>query len=376
MLQRLINRTNSPARTRDSRCCVEPLEGRTLLHNPFVVGVSADNRGEVYITMDPDSAELSPTFFNKDSVLVYAPGPDKHVGTPDDVRVSATIKYTQETQKLYINAKIPADAGYRVKLVASRISPEPGFKLDGEFNGTFPSGDDVAGGNFEFQTKNDTSSTPRVRMLTNQGSILMRLRKDRAPNTVNNFLNYSNAGAYDNMFFTRSDTTFDGQGNPVPFVIQGGSLRIKTPGTSAGDVIAATSFAPIADENGVGTNPLSNILGTLSFAKSGPNTATNQFFINLGNNSFLDSPTRSDGGFSVFAEITSGLSAAQTINNKPTANLTPQIGTVANSTNTGVTKVPVNNTAQAQGAFNPNRDAMIVRRTARLMKVAKLVVAK
>jgi cyclophilin family peptidyl-prolyl cis-trans isomerase len=58
--------------------------------------------------------------------------------------------------------------------------------------------------------------------------------------------------------------------------------------------------APIADENG-GPSALHNTIGTLAFAKSGPNTATNQFCVNLADNSFLDSPSRPDGGFTVFA---------------------------------------------------------------------------
>lgn len=367
MFNRLFARRNdllaSPVASVVRKPCVELLENRTLLHNPTILGVQADNRGEVFIQLDADSAEIDPAQFNKNSVQMYTAGPDGIVGNSDDVRVAASVRFTASNQKLLVRGPVTAQLGYRVKIVSSRITVSSGFALDGEFNGSFPSGNGVAGGNFEFQTKNDKSSTPTARLYTSTGAVTIRLRKDLAPKAVNNFLAYANSGRFDNVFFTRSEN------NPSPFVIQGGSLQISGAGTAASDVIAPARDAAVIDENDL-AGALSNTIGTLAFAKSGPDTATNQFFINLANNSFLDSPARQDGGFTVFATVTSGLSAAQAINAKPVADLSSQIGTVAGSTNTGVTNAPVNDEALAEASLNPFRDLMNIRRAAVVVKVA------
>jgi hypothetical protein len=54
------------------------------------------------------------------------------------------------------------------------------------------------------------------------------------------------------------------------------------------------------------------------------------------------------------------------------ANLGPQIGGVAASTNTGVSNVPVNNATQATAGLNPLRDLPYIRRTASVMKIGAL----
>src|SRR5687767_9477273 len=186
---------------------MENLEGRVLLHNPTVIRGTADNRGEVQLTFDPDSAELAASSFNKNSVQMYSAGPDGILANADDLRVPASIRYTPSNQRLLIRGPVPAGNGYRVKIVSSRIPVSPGFALDGNFNGTFPSGDGVAGGNFEMQVKNIKTSLPTVKMYTSAGIITMRLRADLVATTVNNFIRYANSGRYDGTKFHRNGRT-------------------------------------------------------------------------------------------------------------------------------------------------------------------------
>jgi cyclophilin family peptidyl-prolyl cis-trans isomerase len=358
LLSRLFSRKNlTPART-NRVSTLEGLEGRVLMTAaPKISQVIADNRGEVTMI-----STRTLTGVSKSSVKLFTGGADGIVGTVDDVRVPAQVVYNVDNFRITVKGKLAAGTGYRVRIDSKLVTSLDGRKLDGEFNPGAPSGNGVPGGNFAFQAKSDKSSTPTVRMSTNLGTIVLRLRGDVAPKTVANFLAYANSGRFDNVFFTRSENS------PSPFVIQGGSLQITDDGAQASDIIATTRDTAVEDENSL-PGALSNTIGTISFAKSGPNTATNQFFINLADNSFLDSPARSDGGFTPFAEITSGLSVAQAINAKPTTDLTGQIGTVASSTNTGVSKVPVNDAGLAQN-LNPFRDLQYIRKTAPNMKIS------
>lgn len=110
-----------------------------------------------------------------------------------------------------------------------------------------------------------------------------------APITVNNFLNYVNDGDYVNTIIHRS----------IPnFIIQGGGFTVNN--LKVNDVPAD---APIANEFSPNR---SNTRGTIAMAKLGnnPNSATNQWFFNLDNNSAnLDNQ---NGGFTVFGEVLPG----------------------------------------------------------------------
>jgi cyclophilin family peptidyl-prolyl cis-trans isomerase len=338
---------------------METLENRLLMHSPTFQGVVADNRGEVFIQVSEDSRlELNTATVNKNSVQMYEAGPDGLLGNADDTRVAANVRYTPNNGRVLIRGVVPAGNGYRVKVVATRFRNLDGGILDGEFNGAIVrSGNGVAGGNFEFQVKNDKSTTPQVRMYTRQGLITLRMRGDIAPRTVRNFMSYANSGRYDNVFFTRSEN------DPNPFVIQGGSLQITGDGNSADDVVATQKDPGIAEEFSV-----SNTRGTLAMAKSGVgnSSTTNQFFFNLADNSFLDAQQ-----FSVFAEVygTKDQEVADAINAKPVADLTSQIG---DDPSTGVNRVPVENEAQAEASLNPFRDLEHIRRIAQRSRVAAL----
>jgi cyclophilin family peptidyl-prolyl cis-trans isomerase len=145
-----------------------------------------------------------------------------------------------------------------------------------------------------------------VRFNTNEGNFDMELFDAQAGRTVANFLNYVERGAYNNTFFHR---------RPTPtFVLQGGGYRLDGTAPSA-SVGVVSADPPVPNQFGI-----SNTAGTVAMAKLGtdPNSATNQFFVNLVNNTSLDT---NNGGFSVFGRIVP--ETQTTINNLaaiPTAN--------------------------------------------------------
>ncbi|PSF35148.1 hypothetical protein C7H19_17345 [Aphanothece hegewaldii CCALA 016] len=109
-----------------------------------------------------------------------------------------------------------------------------------------------------------------------------------APLTVDNFLNYVEQEAYINTIIHRS----------VPgFVIQGGGYTVDELSPQL-----ITSDSPVQNEYSPNR---SNLRGTIAMAKVGnnPNSATNQWFFNLNNNSSnLDNQ---NGGFTVFGQVLS-----------------------------------------------------------------------
>jgi cyclophilin family peptidyl-prolyl cis-trans isomerase len=118
-----------------------------------------------------------------------------------------------------------------------------------------------------------------------------------APITTANFLNYISTGRYENSFFHRLATNF---------VLQGGGHVFVPPSTSQ-DI---QTDAPIQNEFDPGR---SNIERTIAMAKLGgdPDSATSQFFFNLGNNAAnLNSQ---NGGFTVFGRVIKGWEVVQSI---------------------------------------------------------------
>lgn len=153
-----------------------------------------------------------------------------------------------------------------------------------------------------------------VRFQTVMGNIDIQLYDMQMPVTVGNFLHYVTTGKYNSSVIHRNSDTTDTPGGPLrDFVVQGGGYFLADPpppippnppgNMSASGVV---TLPPINDEPGGGVAGPSNLRGTIAMAKSGPNTVTSQWFINQGNNSFLDNPTRSDGGFSAFGSVLSG----------------------------------------------------------------------
>src|SRR5262245_2471294 len=127
-----------------------------------------------------------------------------------------------------------------------------------------------------------------VRMSTSLGVIDIELFDAEAPATVANFLNYVTSGVYVNSFIHRS----------VPgFIIQGGGYGWDGSQNRYYNVPANPAVVNEYSPN------RSNRRGTIAMAKLGgdPNSATNQWFFNLADNSAnLDNQ---NGGFTVFGRV-------------------------------------------------------------------------
>ncbi len=146
-----------------------------------------------------------------------------------------------------------------------------------------------------------------VTLNTNVGDITIELHDTAAPATSWNFLEYVYSEAYLDVMFHRSADLAGG----VPFVLQTGGFALY-----GGSWDAIPTNAPVVNEPGT-----SNTRGTIAMAKleDDPDSATNQFFFNLGDNSAnLDSQ---NGGFTVFAHVTDGMDLVDAIASLPTSDL-------------------------------------------------------
>lgn len=124
---------------------------------------------------------------------------------------------------------------------------------------------------------------------TSMGDISLELDTEKAPVSVQNFLDYVRAGHYDNTVFHRVIDNF---------MIQGGGFA---PGMKQ-----KPTRAPIANE---AQNGLLNQRYTIAMARTpDPHSATAQFFINVADNAFLDfrNATSQGWGYCVFGKVTAG----------------------------------------------------------------------
>jgi len=135
--------------------------------------------------------------------------------------------------------------------------------------------------------------SPKVRIDTSMGSIVIELNRYKAKITVNNFLGYVTRGQYDKTLIHRVE---DG------YLIQGGGFMTNYTEVEPDE--------PIFNESG---NGLKNKEGTIAMAKqlNDAHSATNQFFINLNDNDNLD-PGRS-WGYAVFGEVIAGYDILETM---------------------------------------------------------------
>lgn len=136
-------------------------------------------------------------------------------------------------------------------------------------------------------------------MTTSMGTIVLELDKEKAPVSVANFAQYATDGAYDGTIFHRVISNF---------MIQGGGF---TP-----DMAKRNTRPGIVNE---WQNGLSNVRGSIAMARLGgqANSGTNQFFINVQDNAFLDQP-RDGSGYAVFGRVVSGIEVVDAIKSVPT----------------------------------------------------------
>ncbi|MEO8672684.1 MAG: peptidylprolyl isomerase [Tahibacter sp.] len=136
-------------------------------------------------------------------------------------------------------------------------------------------------------------ANPHVVLHTSMGDITIELYPDKAPKSVENFLQYTKDGFYNGTIFHRVINT------PTPFMIQGGGFTK--------DLTQKKTRAPIHNE---ANNGLSNLRGTVAMARTGdPHSATAQFFINLVDNKRLDFVSEQSGmtyGYCVFGKVIGG----------------------------------------------------------------------
>ncbi len=136
-------------------------------------------------------------------------------------------------------------------------------------------------------------------MSTSMGDITIELNPTDAPKTVANFIKLVNEGFYDGTKFHRV----------IPgFMVQGGD-----PLTKDDSAVArwGTGGPGYAFEDEIHANNR-NSIGTISMANSGPNTNGSQFFLNVADNSFLDTK------HTVFGTITDGMDVVNAIVSVPT----------------------------------------------------------
>ncbi len=144
----------------------------------------------------------------------------------------------------------------------------------------------------------------KVRLATSAGDIVLELYADKAPKSVENFLQYVRDKHYDGTVFHR---VIDG------FMIQGGGFTA--------DLQQKPTRAPIPLE---ANNGLKNDRGTIAMARTpNPNSATAQFFINLVNNNALNAPSPDGHGYAVFGKVTSGMDVVEKIKGVAVGNQGP-----------------------------------------------------
>ena len=142
---------------------------------------------------------------------------------------------------------------------------------------------------------------PVVELDTNMGAIVIELNEEKAPKTVENFLNYVKSGHYDGTIFHR---IIDG------FMIQGGGMDAE--------MNEKATNAPVENE---ADNGLKNDKGTIAMARTqDPHSATSQFFINVKDNDFLNHSGKNmqGWGYTVFGKVTSGMDVIDKMCGVPT----------------------------------------------------------
>jgi peptidyl-prolyl cis-trans isomerase B (cyclophilin B) len=161
----------------------------------------------------------------------------------------------------------------------------------------------LAGATANSLTKLDKRKVNMVKLHTNFGAITLELDAQAAPETVANFLQYVKDGHYDGTIFHR---VIDG------FMIQGGGFTA--------DMEQKSTRATIQNE---AQNGLKNVAYSIAMARTpDPHSASSQFFINVGDNAFLDFRTANAQGYGycVFGKVSEGQDVVDRIRKVRTGN--------------------------------------------------------
>lgn len=135
--------------------------------------------------------------------------------------------------------------------------------------------------------------TPKVRVETSLGNFVLELDRYQAKITADNFLGYVARGQYDKTLVHRVEEGY---------LIQAGGFQTNYTEVEPDE--------PIFNESGNGRK---NREGTIAMAKqlSDAHSATNQFFINLNDNTNLN--PGSTWGYAVFGEVVDGFEVIEKI---------------------------------------------------------------
>ena len=135
-----------------------------------------------------------------------------------------------------------------------------------------------------------------LKLTTNFGDITIELNAEKAPITVANFLQYVESGFYDGVIFHRVINDF---------MIQGGGFDANMKQKSSKEEIKNEADNGLANDN-----------YTVAMARTSiPDSASNQFFINIADNDFLNhtAPTSSGWGYCVFGKVVAGMDVVDKI---------------------------------------------------------------
>jgi cyclophilin family peptidyl-prolyl cis-trans isomerase len=145
--------------------------------------------------------------------------------------------------------------------------------------------------------------TPHVKFTTSVGSFTLELYPDKAPITVENFLQYVRDKHYNGTIFHRVISNF---------MVQGGGYDSR--------LFEKPTRAPIIHEgrDAIARGGPHNTVGTIAMARTNvPNSATSQFFINVVDNAFLD-PNPQNPGYTAFGRVIEGMETIEKIRATPT----------------------------------------------------------
>ncbi len=139
-----------------------------------------------------------------------------------------------------------------------------------------------------------------VTMTTSMGDIVIELNREKAPITVENFLSYVEQERYDGTIFHRVMANF---------MIQGGGFNAE--------------FEKVPTDSSIQNewrNGLKNVRGSIAMGRipGRPDSATNQFFINVKDNPTLDRAQRDGAGYAVFGKVVAGMETVEAIRRTPT----------------------------------------------------------
>lgn len=146
-------------------------------------------------------------------------------------------------------------------------------------------------------------SAPKVKFVTSEGDFVVEVYPDKAPKTVENFMQYVKDKYYDGTIFHRVINNF---------MVQGGGFDAR--------YTQKPTRPPVPHEGreAIARGGPKNTAGTLAMARtSDPNSASSQFFINVKDNDFLN-PTTQSYGYTVFGKVISGMDVIDRIKSVPT----------------------------------------------------------